>query len=132
MSKSIFIAVVFGLFSFQFQAPRFSQTDENPAIYFGTTFGHYVQRLHKLGRYEEMLEVTSFETIKKYGRDKLLMFYEQMDFSYTLKLKSMNSCTLFYETVIFGTTRTLKFHFSLENGKCRVVFFQLDPKNPFS
>lgn len=129
MSKSIIIAVVFALSAYQ--TPRFSQTDENPAIYFGTTFGHYVQILHKLGRYEDMLEVTSSETIKKFGKDKLLMFYEQMDFSYTLKIKSLNYSTLFYETVIFGTKRTLKFHFCIENGKCRVVFHKLDPKNPF-
>jgi hypothetical protein len=104
---------------------------ENPVLFYGSTFGEYFQRLHKQGKYTEMLEVTSSTTIKKFGRDRLLRFYKEMEFSYTLKLKSMNSCTLFYETVIFGTKRTLKFHFSLENGKCRVVFQKLDPKNPF-
>jgi hypothetical protein len=122
----LILAIVFCSFHFSD-----GKNHENPVLFYGSTFGEYFQRLHKQGKYTEMLEVTSSETIKKFGRDKLMMFYEQMDFSYTLKLKSMNSCTLFYETVIFGTKRTLKFHYCIANGKCKVVFHKLDPINPF-
>jgi hypothetical protein len=114
-----------------FKEGRQYHNDENPAIYLGTTFGHYFQVLYRQGRYTEMLEVTSSTTIKKFGRDRLLRFFEEMDFSYRIKLKSLSETTLFYETKIFGTKRTLKFHYCIENGKCKVVFQKLDPKNPF-
>lgn len=105
--------------------------DENPVLYYGTTFGHYFQILHKLGRYNEMLALTSGQTINRFGSEKLLDFYQNMDFSYSLKLKAKDGNTLIYETKIFATKKTLKFHYCIENGKCRVVFHKLDPINPF-
>ncbi len=110
---------------------QINQEDENPALYLGTTFGHYFQILHRLGKYEKMLELTSNQTINHFGAEKLIDFYQNMDFSYPLKLKALNGNTLFYQTIIFGTKKTLKFHFCIENGKCRVIFHKLDPKNPF-
>ena len=110
---------------------NFKPEGENPVFYYGTTFGHYFQILHKLGKYEEMLKLTSDQTIEKFGAEKLIEFYQNMNFSYPLKLKAKNGNTLFYQTIIFGTNRTLKFHFCIANGKCRVIFHKLDPKNPF-
>jgi len=112
-------------------SPKIRLEDENPVLFQGTTFGHYFQILHKLGRYNEMLALTSDQTINRFGSEKLLIFYQNMNFSYPLKLKAINGNTLFYESQIFATKSTLKFHFTIEEGKCRVVFFQLDPKNPF-
>jgi hypothetical protein len=92
---------------------NFKTEGENPALYYGTTFGHYFQILHRLGKYEEMLALTSSQTIEKFGEGRLLDFYQKMDFSYKLKLKARNGNILHYETQIFATKKTLKFGLKL-------------------
>ena len=112
-------------------SPKSQIKDESPVLYYGTTFGEYFQMLHKLGDYESMLRVTSQSTIKQFGQKRLLAFYQEMEFSYPLKLKAHQGNILYYFTTILATKKTIQIVYSIEHGKVKIVFDKLNPKSPF-
>lgn len=65
----------------------------NPVLIYGSSFGSYFQVLQKQGRFTTMLKFTSSECIKKYGAEKILKTYEDMNFSYVIKLKNKEDNT---------------------------------------
>jgi len=107
----------------------------NPAIFMGSTFGEFIQILHKTGEYDEMLVYTSDKTKAQYSNYSLLEFYQNMQFSYSLKLKAIdkqeNYQVLLYKTTINATEKTIQFNVVIENDTCRVLFEKLDAQNPF-
>jgi len=105
--------------------------DCNPVLYQGSSFGQYFQILHKTGNYNEMLAITSENSIKKHGKEKLLNFYQEMDFSYPLKLKAFNNSILFYETEINATKKTIQIPIVIEKGECKIQFDKLNVAKPF-
>ena len=105
--------------------------DCNPVLYQGSSFGQYFQILHKTGNYNEMLAITSETSIKKHGKEKLLNFYQEMDFSYKLKLKAFNNSILFYETEINATKKTIQIPIVIEKGECKIQFDKLNVAKPF-
>jgi hypothetical protein len=122
MLNSIVISLILSL-----TAPN----DCNPVLYQGSSFGQYFQILHKTGNYSEMLNLTSESTIKKHGKEKLLAFYQEMDFSYPLKLKAFNNGVLFYETEIKATKKTIQIPVFIEKGDCKIQFDKLNAAKPF-
>src|ERR1035438_7136837 len=58
----------------------------------GTPFPQYIQMLWKQGKFETMLVWTSEQTIRKFGRKRLLKYYsEELQFGYFLgKLSNEN------------------------------------------
>jgi hypothetical protein len=122
MLNSIVISLILSL-----TAPN----DCNPVLYQGSSFGQYFQILHKTGNYIEMLNVTSESTIKKHGKEKLLAFYQDMDFSYRLKLKAFKNGVLFYETEINATKKTIQIPVVIEKGGCKIHFDKLNAAKPF-
>lgn len=122
MLNSIVISLILSLIT-----PK----DCNPVLYQGSSFGQYFQILHKTGNYNEMLTVTSESTIKKHGKEKLLAFYQDMDFSYPLKLKAFKNGILFYETEINATKKTLQIPVFIEKGDCKIQFDKLNASKPF-
>lgn len=105
--------------------------DCNPVLYQGSTFGQYFQILHKTGNYNDMLAVTSEGSLKKHGKEKILNFYQEMEFSYPLKLKAFKNGILFYETEINATKKTIQILVVIENGNCRIHFDKLNAAKPF-
>jgi hypothetical protein len=105
--------------------------DCNPVLYQGSSFGQYFQILHKTGNYNEMLAITSETSIKKHGKEKLLNFYQEMDFSYPLKLKTFNNNILLYETEINATKKTIQIPIVIEKGECKIQFDKLNVAKPF-
>jgi hypothetical protein len=122
MLNSIVISLILSLIT-----PK----DCNPVLYQGSSFGQYFQILHKTGNYNDMLAVTSESTIKKQGKDKLLAFYQEMDFSYPLKLKAFKNGVLFYETEINATKKTIQIPVVIEKGDCKIQFNKLNAAKPF-
>jgi hypothetical protein len=59
-----------------------------PPMVCGSSWGLIFQRLYKNGDFESMLNLTSSESIKKYGKEKIRTFYQVMSFGYEMKLKS--------------------------------------------
>ena len=112
----------------------------NDPIFFmgtGTSFGLYFQELFKLGRYSEMLDFTSVQSIKKYGKERLLKYYsEELKFGYTLgKLTSTNKMndriTLNYaNSILFASRRVSRFNIVIEADSCKVLLNTLK-SNPF-
>lgn len=104
---------------------------DNPAIYMGSSFGQYFQILHKTGKYEEMLKVTSQSTIEKFSREELLRFYQEMDFSFPLKLKAFENEILYYKTEINATQKTIQINVVIENEECKISLDELNKTKPF-
>lgn len=107
----------------------------NPAIFMGSTFGEFFQILHKTGNYSGMLIYTSNKTKKRFNNTELIEFFQNMQFSYPLKLKAINEQndyqTLLYNTTIDATEKTIQFNVIVENDTCRVLFEKLDTERPF-
>jgi hypothetical protein len=103
----------------------------NPAIFMGSTFGEFFQILHKTGKYNEMIIYTSSKTKEQFKNTQLLDFYQNMQFSYPLKLKAIENNVLLYKTTINATEKTIQFNMTVEDDTCRVLFKKLDSQNPF-
>lgn len=102
----------------------------NPVFMYGSSFGNYFQILYKTGKFEEMLKLTSSESIKKFGKNKILNFYKNMDFAYTIKLKSLNKegdlTTLNYEGQVVATKKMLRINVIIENDTAKIVLKNLN------
>lgn len=108
---------------------------DNPALFLGTSFAHFLQSCHKIGDYKQMLLYTSVETRAVYGDSVLLEFYQYMQFSYPLKLKSVHwsgiRYTMYYSTNIEATEKTIQIIGVIENDSCKLVIQKLDFEKPF-
>jgi hypothetical protein len=103
---------------------------ENPFIIYGTTFGNYFQTLYKIGNFNEMLNFTSKSSIEKFGEDKILNFYRNMDFAYEIKLHSHNKngdvTTLNYTAGIIATRKMVRIDVVVENDSTKIVLNNLN------
>jgi hypothetical protein len=101
----------------------------NPVLIYGSSFGNYFQTLYKTGQFDHMMKFTSSESIEKFGRDKILEFYKNMDFAYSIKLKSKNDndgvTTLNYEAGIMATRSMVRIDVVLENDTCKILLSDL-------
>jgi len=108
---------------------------DNPALIMGSSFGVFFQMQHKTGRYDEMLSFTSKETKAKFTETNLVDFFQNMKFSYPLKLKTIkdndNFQILFYESTIDATQKTIQINVVIENDTCKIIFDSLDEEKPF-
>jgi hypothetical protein len=108
-----------------------SEQQNNPVIFFGSSFGEFIQILHKTGNYNKMLEYTSIETRKQFGDSMLIDYYQRVNFSYPLKLKAYKNNNLYYQTTINATHRTIQIPVVIENDTCRIYLEKLDLEKPF-
>lgn len=104
---------------------------KDPVLFLGSTFGQFFQMLHKTGDYEQMLTYTCKKTKSNFSRGDLLLFYQQMNFSYPLKLKAYKNGILYYRTTIGATQSTLQMHVVIENDTCKITFDTLKIQKPF-
>jgi len=109
---------------------------DNPAIFLGSDFPTYIQTLAKLNRLQDLLKHTSSLTRAKFDDEKLLNFYDEIQFSYPIKLKAITSSksgiiVMMYRTTIDATTKTIKINVIVENDTCRIYFDKLNHQAPF-
>lgn len=108
---------------------------DNPSLFMGSTFAEFLQMNHKLGNYQRMLQFTSKETRERFTDPLLLDFFKNMQFSYSLHLRSKNEenglITLLYGTTIDATEKTIQLNVKVENDTCKLVLDMLNPGEPF-
>jgi hypothetical protein len=97
----------------------------NPVLMMGTNLGILFKTYYKVGDYTKMMAYTSSSTINKYGKEKLLNMYRNLDFGYDMKLTNMtsegNEKILHYEIIINATKQVKRLHVVIENDTARVV-----------
>lgn len=105
----------------------------NPALVYGSSFGVYMQTLHNLSKYEEMYQFTCLETKMKFGKDALINFFSEMEFTYPLDLIAYDTLEsqLIYKTTIMATEKKLIFPVIIENDSVKMVFDSLNIQEPF-
>ena len=109
----------------------------NPAFFGGSDFGSYIRVLYTQGKFDEIVNVTSKETIDKFGKENLIKFYKNMSFGYELKLNSQSfnkqdsTIVLNYMTNIIATKRVIRMKTKVENDTVRLVIDNIKTKNPF-
>lgn len=94
-------------------------------VSFCGNLGKMMQSFYKVGMYQDMIRYTSEETIRKYGKKKVLDYYRAMDYGYVLKLISKHQdgkyTMLNYNCTINATNRVLKMKTVVENDTAKVV-----------
>ena len=107
----------------------------NPSIFLGSSFGEYFRACHLIGHYEEMYRFTATESIDKYEKEQIMLFYNNIQLSYKLDLKTITKqgdyYILFYRTNTNATKRTLKMKVILENDSTKIVWDTLNINEPF-
>jgi hypothetical protein len=133
MKRTLFIIVFIVLNFTVAKSQIYTGTDRpfsNPSFMMGTNFGQYFQTLYRLGRYDDMLKFTSQESIKKYGKDKILDYYQNCDFGY--KIKIINKTTdgkyyiLSYNANIMATNKVVRMKTVVENDTAKIVLDNLN------
>jgi len=128
--------IIFVFFLFNFTVAK-SQIDtgtdhpySNPSFMMGTNFGQFFQTLYRLGRYDDMLKFTSQETIKKYGKDKVLDYYQNCDFAYKIKIINKTSdgkyYILSYNANVMATNKVIRMKTVVENDSAKIVLDNLN------
>lgn len=131
MKRFILIIIILGLFIPVFvncQTP--DKPLSNPTFIYGTSLGEMIQTFYKLGKYNEMIKFTSNETIKKYGKEKVLDYYENCDFGYKLKINNKTSegkyIILHYSAQILATNKIIRIKCVVENDTSKIVLDNLN------
>lgn len=97
----------------------------NPALIYGTDFLRMFQLFYKQGQWETMIKFTSRESINRIGRKKLLNYYRQMDFGYSLQIYSLKKqgelYMLNYKAKLYATEYIVRCIVNIENDTCRIV-----------
>jgi hypothetical protein len=106
-----------------------SKPYSNPSFMMGTNFGQFFQTLYRYGKYDEMLKFTSYESIKKYGKQTILEYYQDCDFGYAIKLKGRtedgNYVILNYNATIMATNKVVRMKTIVENDTSKIVLDNL-------
>lgn len=114
MKFKIIILLVFSYTSVFGQSEKIDYS--YPPLIAGSSWGNIFQQYFKQGNYDALLKLTSDESIHKFGKDKILKYYQRMDFGYSLKLKSWTKDTSFfmlnYTCVINATTKIIRMRLS--------------------
>lgn len=101
----------------------------NPVFMYGSSFGNLFQMMYKTGSFNDMIKFTSSGSVNKFGKNKILEFYKNMDFAYKIKLKSQNingdTTILNYECGIMATTKMLRIPAVIENDTVKIVLSDL-------
>lgn len=109
----------------------------NPALIFGSSFGHFFQCLLRLGNYNDMLKFTATKTRIKFGSAKLLNYYQNdLKFDYELggltnTYTTGDTITLVYSNAqIMATRKLIRLKVIIENDSCKLLLSNLN-SNPF-
>lgn len=101
----------------------------NPAFMYGTDLGTFLQVYYKLGKFDQMLNFTASESIKKYGKEKILNYYENCKFGYEIKLMAMSGDgkykILSYNAKIMATNNVIRIKAIVENDTAKIVLDNL-------
>lgn len=109
----------------------------NPALVYGSSFGHYFQTLYRNNQYAMMLRFTSDKTKLKFGAQSLTMFY-QNKFKFDFELGSLSNISIQHDTVTltysktnqFATRRKITIQCVIENDSTKLLLDELI-SNPF-
>ena len=103
----------------------------NPSFFAGSNLPNVYQRLLINGDYAKMLKFTASQSRHKFGDDKLMEYFQNIDFGYKLKIKSRNfekdgTQTLNCEAVINSTKKIVRFKCVIENDTAKIVIVNLN------
>jgi len=101
----------------------------NPALIYGSDFGHFFQEMYKIGDYNGMMAFTSSESIELHGEEAILEHYKNMTFGFELgKLKNTQEedgrISMFYLSDIDATKVRVVLHIKMENDSCKMLIHQ--------
>src|SRR5688572_7113170 len=96
LTRIILLNSIFQITLIQCNAQEIKCDYSFPALVCGSTWGEIFQRNFKNGDFYSMLNFTSPESIKKYGRKKILTYYKEMNFGYQMRLKSWTQDKQYY------------------------------------
>jgi uncharacterized LabA/DUF88 family protein len=106
----------------------------NPAIIYGVDFLTFFKSLRKLGKYDEMIQFTSNQTLIQYGESHLKSYYENkftnMSSSKLTNVEKIgeSTYTMFYTNKENATKRAFQFDVVIENDSTKLI---LNKKYPF-
>lgn len=102
----------------------------NPSMMAGSDLGNLMRRLHVNGNFGDMLKFTSKDSRSRFGDKAIVEYYQQMEFGYTLRLKSKferdSVIWLTYETTILATVRIVRIPVVVENDTARIRLTNLE------
>lgn len=100
----------------------------NPFLIYGSSFGNFFQTMYKHGKFKDMLAFTSKESVDKFGREKILAFYEnELKFGYDIGERAISSGTdgdviiLNYKSDVIATKRIIRMKVVVENDSVKII-----------
>lgn len=103
----------------------------NPVLFSGSTLPNFYQRLWINGDFDTMLKFTASKSRKTFGDEALKEYFGQLEFGYTIKLKSRKyekdeTQTLNCETQINATRKVIRFSCLVENDTAKIIIRSLE------
>ncbi len=101
----------------------------NPVLMSGTNIGKLFNAYYRTGQVEQLITFTDKHTIEKFGREKLGVFYKNLNYGYDMELSGLrqdgDSKLLTYTCIISATKVIKQLRVVIENDTARIV-----PLNP--
>lgn len=98
----------------------------DPIFYSGSSFGNYFQELFQQGLFDEMVELTDWNSRATLGDYIIKNFYRNIDFSFEMNLHSKisdgNVIWLNYECQIDATKKIFRFPVVIYDDSCKLEF----------
>ena len=108
----------------------------NPCLVYGTTIGELFRTYYKVNNIDSMIGITSKQSIDKFGEKKLRKLYQEMNFGYEIRYKTVTenpdgSYTMVYEKSTFATKGRIVMQVFVEGGRAKIFIKSLNKTNPF-
>jgi hypothetical protein len=106
----------------------------NPVLIFDSDFMRFMQSIRKVGDLSSLVNLTSSETIKKFGKEKVKKYYEDNFVNMSkLKLKSVvdngdGTKTMNYINTVVATNHLSSVDIIVENDTCKLIIKDLNKK----
>lgn len=125
MKRLIFVLTIFILLFVPSLGQTVQKPYSNPILIYGSSFGNFFKALYRKGDFNTMMKFTSSQSIKKFGYQNILEYYQGVDFGYDMKLCSRTYqngvYTLNYNATILGTQKIVRLNVVVENDSCKLV-----------
>ncbi len=111
--------------------PASKSSMRNPAVMLGSDLGSIIRKAYQVGDYELMVHLTAHETIAKFGKEKLIECYKNLDMGKEILLKSISQeedvLMMNYEATDQATKVIVRLPVVIENDTAKIM-----PVNPCS
>jgi hypothetical protein len=109
----------------------------NPVLIYGSSFLAFFRRLFLTNQFEKMADFTCEETLSRFGREKVLAFYQSRYFNLSFQINKLtnmysrnDTIYLTYLANVMATSKKVVVMCKIQNDSCKILLPSLSKSYP--